>query len=56
MIIAPCGACRQFISEFGSHCLLIIIKNENEYELTSINELLPKSFDRNALKMLKQNE
>lgn len=42
-LILPCGACRQVLMEF-SPSLKIVVKNQNRYELLSLEELLPKAF------------
>ncbi|WIV10699.1 cytidine deaminase [Proteiniborus sp. MB09-C3] len=40
----PCGVCRQVIREFGKDATLIIAKNEEEYKVYKLEELLPFSF------------
>ena len=41
----PCGVCRQVLSEFCSPELKIfIVKDEDNFEETTLGELLPKSF------------
>jgi cytidine deaminase len=40
----PCGVCRQVIREFGRDATIIIAKNENEYKMYKLDELLPYSF------------
>lgn len=41
----PCGVCRQVIREFcDENFEFIIIKNENEYKVLNIKEILPYSF------------
>lgn len=46
----PCGICRQVISEFADNDTKIIIaKNENEYLIKTINEILPGAFTKNDL-------
>ncbi len=40
---APCGACRQVLSEFGPELKITIISNKEQLE-TSISELLPLGF------------
>lgn len=40
----PCGVCRQVIREFGKDATLIIAKNENEYKVYKLEDLLPHSF------------
>ena len=46
----PCGVCRQVLSEF---CLpetkIFIVKDENNFEETTLGKLLPKSFTKNNL-------
>ena len=41
----PCGVCRQVIKEFSNEDTKIIIaKNENEYKIYNIEDLLPHGF------------
>ncbi len=40
----PCGICRQVIVEFGKNIKIIVGKNEEEYKVYSIDDLLPHSF------------
>lgn len=40
----PCGVCRQFILEFGKNIKIICAKNIDEYEVYTIEELLPNNF------------
>lgn len=42
--IAPCGACRQFISEFESSCDVYLVKSDLSYKKINISELLPLAF------------
>ena len=42
--IAPCGACRQFISEFGSSCDVYLVKSDLSDKKINISELLPLAF------------
>ncbi len=43
---APCGVCRQVMSEFCDPSFEIIMaKNEEDYETATLGELLPRSFD-----------
>lgn len=39
----PCGICRQVIVEFGKD-IDIVVANETDYTVMSIDDLLPKSF------------
>lgn len=45
--LTPCGACRQFISEFKEIKNIMIINNSGLIKLTSISELLPFGFETN---------
>ncbi len=51
--IYPCGACRQFMFEFGGEIDVIIVKSEKEYIIKKLYELLPGAFDKNSLKDFK---
>lgn len=49
--VSPCGVCRQMLYEFGGKDLLIILaKNEAEYQSFSLGELLPFAFGPENLK------
>lgn len=41
----PCGACRQVIREFSKDAVIISVCDTDEIIETSINELLPNSFN-----------
>ncbi|MEE3468740.1 MAG: cytidine deaminase [Eubacterium sp.] len=42
----PCGVCRQVLSEFCEPSFEVIMAvNEQEYEVMTLGELLPRSFD-----------
>jgi cytidine deaminase len=46
----PCGICRQVIAEFSTKDTMIIIaKNENDYIVKSLDEILPGAFTKAAL-------
>lgn len=46
----PCGICRQVISEFGDEDVIVIIaKNEDDYIITNMKEILPGAFKKEAL-------
>lgn len=46
----PCGICRQVISEFASEDIQIILgKNENEYLIKTLEEILPGAFTKKDL-------
>ncbi|HBE80081.1 MAG TPA: cytidine deaminase, partial [Firmicutes bacterium] len=42
--VAPCGICRQFLSEFGLDLVLILINLEGKRFETSLNQYLPGAF------------
>jgi len=46
---APCGICRQVIAEFGKDMKIIIAKNEKDYKVFTLDELLPFSFGKEDL-------
>jgi cytidine deaminase len=41
---SPCGACRQFLREFGEDIVIILADIQGKYTLTTIGELLPRAF------------
>ncbi len=47
----PCGICRQVISEFAESekIKIYIVKNENEYITTTLEEIMPGSFTKKDL-------
>lgn len=46
----PCGICRQVIAEFGSEDIEIILaKNENQYIVKTLDEILPGAFTKKDL-------
>ena len=49
-VIYPCGICRQVIAELAPNIEIICSKNEKEYEVSRIDDLLPKGFTPNSLK------
>lgn len=46
--VSPCGACRQFIYEFGTE-IIIIFKQNDKLTQKKISELLPGGFDKTQL-------
>jgi cytidine deaminase len=48
---APCGACRQFISEFTNDCPVWLVSAGEVKEYTNIKTLLPNSFGPGNLKI-----
>lgn len=46
----PCGICRQVIAEFGDEDVKVILaKNENDYIVKDMREVLPGAFKKDAL-------
>ena len=48
--ISPCGACRQFMSEFGINIDIILVKSKNEFKIRKLSELIPEVFSGSSLK------
>lgn len=47
---APCGICRQVISEFSNkETDIILIKNEDDYIIKKLDDLLPGAFTKEDL-------
>jgi len=42
--IRPCGACRQYISEFGQDIDIVMVSANGRYIVEKLSSLLPKSF------------
>lgn len=49
MVVSPCGACRQVLSELIPEKCPIILANHQEYKITSMKELLPMAFTEGNL-------
>ena len=47
--VAPCGVCRQVMSEFVSGNFKIILSSDGESEVYTMAELLPSGFDKSQL-------
>lgn len=46
----PCGICRQVIAEFGNMDIKVILaKNENDYIVKDLSEVLPGAFTKEDL-------
>lgn len=51
LLASPCGACRQVIAEFLDQESNVILANEKEeYEITTVQKLLPGAFTPKSLK------
>jgi len=46
--LSPCGTCRQIMYELCTDALVFIVKIDGTYVQTSVTELLPFPFKRNA--------
>lgn len=47
---SPCGICRQVIAEFGDEDVKVIIaKNEDDYIVKDMKDVLPGAFKKDAL-------
>lgn len=46
---SPCGACRQFLAEFGLDLEVILANTEGVQERTTLADLLPRPFDKSFL-------
>ncbi|EME28324.1 Cytidine deaminase [Galdieria sulphuraria] len=51
----PCGACRQFLSEFGNFPV-IFIGHDGSIRVEMVNHLLPRNFSKADLKTVKDNK
>jgi len=51
---SPCGACRQFIIEFGGHIVLYLVKPDLSWKRITALELLPLAFTPDCLIETKQ--
>lgn len=52
----PCGICRQVIAEFSKgNTEIILVKNENDYIIKYLDELLPGAFTKEDLDKGTQN-
>ena len=48
--VTPCGACRQFLAEFGNDLLVLSVDAESQkVRRFQLFELLPHAFDKTAL-------
>lgn len=48
-LITPCGACRQVLCELLERTTPIVLCARDHYEVTNIQELLPRTFDGESL-------
>lgn len=42
--VTPCGACRQFIAEFGLDIVVYLVSKDSSYQTTTSGDLLPQAF------------
>jgi cytidine deaminase len=43
--VAPCGLCRQVLSEFSPDCQVIMANLEGHLQITTLSQLLPMAFE-----------
>lgn len=48
--IGPCGACRQFLAEFGLDLILYLTKPDGSYDSVTLQQLLPMTFTPDCLR------
>lgn len=46
---SPCGACRQFMAEFGLDSIVILSDKKGNYSITTVSQLLPDAFTADKL-------
>lgn len=46
----PCGVCRQALAEFSQDMKILCCKENGEYKIYTLDELLPFSFNKNTFK------
>lgn len=46
---SPCGACRQFMSEFNPELLVIMANDKGATKTVTLDKLLPMQFDKSFL-------
>ncbi len=51
----PCGVCRQVIREFGKDIEIIVANDEADYQIFTLEELLPHSFGPDDLDEKKES-
>lgn len=51
---SPCGACRQFMAEFGLDTAVILGDKKGNYTVSTVGELLPDAFTPDKLITVKQ--
>jgi cytidine deaminase len=42
--VAPCGLCRQVLSEFSPNCQIIMANLKGDYQVLTLDQLLPSAF------------
>ncbi|HMQ67400.1 MAG TPA: cytidine deaminase [Ignavibacteria bacterium] len=47
--VFPCGACRQFMYEFGDDIDVIVVRSLRQFRIVKLFELLPGAFDKTFL-------
>lgn len=53
---SPCGICRQVIAEFADKDIeIILVKNEEEFQVKTLEEILPGAFTKEDLDNYRRN-
>lgn len=47
--VFPCGACRQFMSEFANDLDIIIVKSKKDFLIKKLSVLIPEVFNKKSL-------
>ena len=53
--VSPCGACRQFLLEFGKDWIVILTKPDLSYTCLTVGDLLPHHFSQEDLETARQS-
>ena len=48
-LVSPCGSCRQVMVELLAKDCRVILANQNEYQITTVEELMPLAFKGDSL-------
>ena len=54
-LVSPCGSCRQVMVELLAKDCRVILANQNEYQITTVEELMPLAFKGDSLECSNQD-